>query len=572
VHKVQVVNSTSILFSGSQLHQLFVTLLTHCHPASPVALWNEFKEHICDDLAHRIQREYRHPNPTQESVCDYGLFLIDQLLLHHNTSLSDFPEMPTPQEDWTHPGEQRNRLIRELENYDPEEEGKICQENLTKFTPAQHHVFDQVVASVDGSQGKTFFLSAAAGCGKTFVANTLCHHLRSQSKIVLCVASSGVASLLLIGGHTVHSRFKVPITLHEGSVCSISKNSDLAKLLKETSLIIQDEAPMQHRHVAEAVDKSVADARDQRDRPFGGVTVVFCGDWHQCLPVIPQASRQEIVNACLFKSRLWRNVTQLRLTENMCLQQSSPNVQQFAKWLLEVGDGNHTTPEGTITIPPEMRCGNSVSNLFSSIYPLIHQPQDDEFFAQRTILTSRNTEVQEINTELLKKFPGEEMSFPGVNSVQREAGADAAENLAHEIYPPEYLAFLTTSGLPLSDLRLKLNAPIMLLRNLSPAHGLCNGTRAVITQLSSRVLQVRIISGDHKGQYALIPRITLNSGPEDFPFTLSRHQFPVHLAFCQEPTGSDKNQGRRAEAPQQGMGARRAIHARKAKRSTDAVR
>ena len=75
------------------------------------------------------------------------------------------------------------------------------------------------------------------GTGKTYVYNTLCYSLCGQGKIVLCVASSGIASLLLIGGRTAHSTFEIPIEIHEGSTCSIGKNSDLAKL---TDLVIWD--------------------------------------------------------------------------------------------------------------------------------------------------------------------------------------------------------------------------------------------------------------------------------------------------------------------------------------------
>jgi chromosomal replication initiation ATPase DnaA len=59
--------------------------------------------------------------------------------------------------------------------------------------------------------GQTFFLHGPGGTGKTFVYNTLCHYLRSECKIVLCVALSGIAAILLLGGRTAHSMFKIPL-------------------------------------------------------------------------------------------------------------------------------------------------------------------------------------------------------------------------------------------------------------------------------------------------------------------------------------------------------------------------
>ena len=105
------------------------------------------------------------------------------------------------------------------------------------------------------------------------------------------VASSGIAATLLPGGRTAHSRFKIPLKLDEDSTCSISHNSDIAELIKQTSLIIWDEAPMQNRLAFECLDRSLRDimksvSPNMYDKPFGGITVLLGGDFRQILPVI----------------------------------------------------------------------------------------------------------------------------------------------------------------------------------------------------------------------------------------------------------------------------------------------
>jgi hypothetical protein len=72
--------------------------------------------------------------------------------------------------------------------------------------------------------------------------------------IVLTVASSGVASLLLPGGRTSHSRFKIPIDLDDNGVCDIRRCTMLSALIESASLIIWDEALMTHRRCFEALD------------------------------------------------------------------------------------------------------------------------------------------------------------------------------------------------------------------------------------------------------------------------------------------------------------------------------
>jgi hypothetical protein len=63
---------------------------------------------------------------------------------------------------------------------------------------------------------------------------------------VLCIAPSGIAALLLKGGHTAHSCFRISIPYHESSIYSIVKNSKQADLIHMTDLVIWNEAPMQH--------------------------------------------------------------------------------------------------------------------------------------------------------------------------------------------------------------------------------------------------------------------------------------------------------------------------------------
>ncbi len=96
----------------------------------------------------------------------------------------------------------------------------------------------------------------------------------------------------------------------------------------------------------------------------------------------------------------------------------------------------------------------------------------------------------------------------------------------------EYLHSLSPAGLPLAQLQLKLGVPMILLRNLDPKQGLCNGTRLTITRLGQRRLEGRILTGSFAGPVKLIPRIKLTTTEGEFHFTLSRKQYPVRLCFA----------------------------------------
>jgi len=126
----------------------------------------------------------------------------------------------------------------------------------------------------------------------------LCYQLQSQQKIVLCIAPSRVAALLLKGGCTAHSCFKISIPCHESSICNIPKTSEHADLIHMTDLVIWNKAPMQHKHVIETVNYIFKDLCDSQ-KPFGGITFVFGGDFKQILPVIVHGGRAQVVGACL---------------------------------------------------------------------------------------------------------------------------------------------------------------------------------------------------------------------------------------------------------------------------------
>ena len=204
--------------------------------------------------------------------------------------------MPQVQQEWA--AAVQNPLIACEQDYDTEQQTQLAEQRIPLLNHNQRSAFDLIMQAVEAKSGQCFFLHGPGGTGKTFVYNTLCPSLRGKVKIVICVASSGIASLLLKGGHTVHSTFKVPLDIHESSFCNIRKNSDLAELIRCADLIIWDEAPMQHRHIHEAVNRAFQDICDS-DALFGGVPVVFGGDFQQILPVIEKDSRAEIVGACI---------------------------------------------------------------------------------------------------------------------------------------------------------------------------------------------------------------------------------------------------------------------------------
>ncbi|KNZ76169.1 hypothetical protein J132_11288 [Termitomyces sp. J132] len=167
---------------------------------------------------------------------------------------------------------------------------------------------------------------------------------------------------------------------------------------------------------------------------------------------------------------------------------------------------------------------NSVIGLISFTYPHIDHHQDDQYYLDHTILSGKNSDVEDINSEVLQRCPGEDKILQSADSIIYDGNPDGLG-----MYPMEYLNSLRASSLPLAKLALKISVPVMLLRNLDITKGLCNWTRIIVTHISNRVLRCRIISGDAKfaGSIVLIPRINMDVSEEDLPIPLLRRQFPV---------------------------------------------
>ena len=88
------------------------------------------------------------------------------------------------------------------------------------------------------------------------------------------------------------------------------------------------------------------------------------------------------------------------------------------------------------------------------------------------------------------------------------------------MYSAEYLNSINCSGLPLAKLHLKIGCPVMVLRNLFPAEGVCNGMRGIVTRMSMRVIEIELLSEEHRRKKVFISRITLTPAESQVPFKL----------------------------------------------------
>ncbi|WOG82315.1 hypothetical protein DCAR_0101478 [Daucus carota subsp. sativus] len=292
----EAIRDASIHQTGAQLRELFVTMLLFRDVSDVTASWEQHWKSFSDDIELRQRRGSGKQN----------------FLRKRGKTLEDFPTLLERDERFHR--QSQNTLLYEENMYDTRALGIEVEKCRAMLNEQQSYVFETVVANVTIKKGDLFFVYGHGGTGKTFLWKTIINKLRSEEKIVLVVASSGIASLLIEGGRSAHSRFKIPIDIDENCTCNIQQQSFLAELIVQTDLIIWDEAPMNHKHIFEAVDRSVRDLMRHTDIcnleiSFGGKMVLLGGDFRQIFPILPKKGREDIVMTSINKSYLWNECT-----------------------------------------------------------------------------------------------------------------------------------------------------------------------------------------------------------------------------------------------------------------------
>lgn len=245
----------------------------------------------------------------------------------------------------------------------------------------------------------------------------------------------------------------------------------------------------------------------------------------------------------LSKPYLWKNVTILKLKENMRAADADTS---FLEFLLRIGDGVEPSEDGMVRIPDSMALKwdinktdqDNLDTLINHVYPDLGTENQDKDITEKAILATTNSVVDSINEKVLERFTGEEVLYHSADSVEEDQ---------YNLYQPEFLNSLTPNGLPPHKLALKAGAPIICLRNIDPAEGLCNGTRLICRKLAKHFIDAEISTGNHKGKRVFIPRIILfPSESINLPFKLRQKQFPIRLAFAltiNKSQGADHPEG-----------------------------
>ncbi|MFA7308514.1 MAG: helix-turn-helix domain-containing protein [Patescibacteria group bacterium] len=137
--------------------------------------------------------------------------------------------------------------------------------------------------------GVNVFLTGEPGSGKTYTINQYIHWAREHGLEVAITASTGIAATH-IHGMTIHSWSGIGIKsyLSRGELAKITGSDQVGKRIRRAHILVIDEISMLPATTLDLVERVCREAR-MNDQPFGGLQVIFVGDFFQLPPIVRQA-------------------------------------------------------------------------------------------------------------------------------------------------------------------------------------------------------------------------------------------------------------------------------------------
>jgi len=309
-----------------------------------------------------------------------------------------------------------------------------------------------VVANV--LDGKSVFFSGPAGSGKSFILRSILYlndnpdlisskpEKKFRKKNIVLTATTGLAACA-IGGTTVHSFSGAGVNYNnkEEMVKRVMKNDYVKKRWRETDVLVIDEVSMLPADFLDALEFVASRVRNCR-LPFGGMSLVLCGDFYQLPPV--SKSRGSAIGFA-FQAKCWIKVIKVHvLLEEVFRQGGDPKLVEI---LNEARTGELS--KENVDILKKHSSGDRGSH--------------NEVLVKPTLLECRNSEVDRANTIEMSKLPGDTFTYKAKDRTQNSFYKSMLKNFQ----APE-------------TLYLKEGAQVILLKNIDSDAGLVNGSRGVV--------------------------------------------------------------------------------------------
>ena len=360
--------------------------------------------------------------------------------------------------------------------------------------------FERILVALDN--GEIIIFHGPGGTGKTWTERKAAMHLADKGKVVCCTATTGVAAINL----NIPEKHISATTLH--SWAGVGLAQDVAKKLcakvyhdkqaKErwmyTDVLFVDEVSMLGADFIDKLDYIGRHIRLRKDVPFGGLQIVFGGDFLQLPPV-----KEE----WCFKSTAWK---EMNVTPFIFNEPKRYDDEEYFHMLLRIREGEQTKSD-VKKLRARVRAYDKLLQALENT--------DKVNVVKPTLLNSKRVDVNTHNERELGKLSGKTHEY-----ISEDIFTAFNGNARYDHYIRR-LDAAVPKAIPL-----KVGAQVMLKRNLDVKGGLVNGSRGVILDLDPEYAYVRFINGKR----IRIKKHTWTIDDKDG--SASRTQIPFILAWA----------------------------------------
>jgi ATP-dependent DNA helicase PIF1 len=348
---------------------------------------------------------------------------------------------------------------------------------------------EQIQAFTAYTQKENIFVTGPGGTGKTALIKYIQKDaVRKGYNIQVCALTGCAAVLLECKAKTLHSW--AGIGLGKGSfdqlVTKISKNRFLKNNWKSTDILVVDEVSMMSQKLFELLD-AIGKAIRKDSRPFGGIQLIFSGDFYQ-LPPVGDKDELESTKFC-FESMLWSQTfskdNHIQLTK--IFRQSDPIYQKILN---------------------QIREGKLKRSSNEMLLHSVGREIPDNLDIRPTKLFPTRNKVDQVNTREMNVLNTEEKEFK--LKYHSDLEMTATELLKRRQFTKEQIQteLLYLKGNLRCDevVKLKIGSQVMCIVNIDLENGatLCNGSQGIVTRISEQGLPVVKFSNSNGSAFETI--------------------------------------------------------------------
>jgi len=338
------------------------------------------------------------------------------------------------------------------------------------FSKEQQDVFNKYI------QGKNVFITGPGGTGKSAIIREIYQDARSKGKNIQVCALTGCASVLLqCNAKTIHSWAGIGQGVGDidSIVNRVNDSRHRKKNWKEVDILVVDEVSMMSRKLFELLDAVGRKVRKSPFRCFGGIQLLFSGDFFQ-LPPVGDVDDVETSQFC-FESESWNEVFPL---ENVVA----------LKQIFRQADPVYAA------ILNQLREGQLKRSSYEILLTRVGKTFDSGTGFRPTKLFPRRHKVDHVNQMEMSSLGGEAKTFK-MKRVH-DTGSGGSGNKAYFTKEEKEYEFnyLEKSVPGLTEVVLKVGAQVMCVVNMETSCGngigvrLCNGSQGVVTRFNERGL------------------------------------------------------------------------------------